>query len=188
MFKTFALPALAAMLLAGCAGHDRMTDTAERTDVLSRTAVVQSVDMTARQVLLTTDDGETVVMTAGPEVRNLDQVDAGDKVNMLYYQAVSLRMVDPGAIPATVTAAAAERAPKGAMPGVAAGEITVMIVDFIDYDAATHVARFVDGDGLVRFATVRPEMRDFAATRKDGDKVEITIEEAVAVGIEPAGM
>lgn len=183
----FAFPALV-LLLSACAGNDRMADEADRTEILNRSAVVQSVDMTTRQMLLVTDEGETVMMTAGPEVRNLDQVDAGDSVTLSYSQAVSLRMVDAETPTATMTVAGMAAAEKGDKPGAAAGQMTLMIVDFVDYDGATHVARFLDADGLVRFATVKPEMRAFAATRKTDDKVEITIEEAIAVAVVPAGM
>lgn len=183
----FAAPAIA-LLLSACAGNDRMADEADRSDILKRSAVVQSVDMASRQMLLVTDEGETVVMTAGPEVRNLAQVEAGDSVKLAYSQAVSVRMADPDAQTATARITGMAATEKGEKPGAAAGQVTVMIVDFMDYDGSTNVARFVDADGLVRFATVKPEMRAFAASRRNGDKVEITIEEAIAMAVVPAGM
>ena len=67
-------------------------------------------------------DGTSFVVTAGPEVRNLDQVAAGDQVNVDFYRAVTASMADPADTGEPVTAVVAGRAPEGALPGGAGGD------------------------------------------------------------------
>src|SRR5687767_5988024 len=43
---------------------------------------VSAVDAASRRVTLVDDSGNQTTFTAGPEVRNLDQLRAGDKVNV----------------------------------------------------------------------------------------------------------
>ncbi len=59
-----------------------------------------------------------------------------------------------------------------------------MIVDFISYNPQTAVATFRTPDGSVTTAQVSPELRDFAAGLQSGDRVDVTMTQAVAVSIE----
>jgi hypothetical protein len=77
-----------------------------------------------------------------------------------------------------------ERAPEGATPGAASAAAVRMVVEFISFDPASDVATFVTPAGIVRTVAVRPEMRDFAAGLESGDRVDLTMTEAVAVSIE----
>jgi hypothetical protein len=150
-------------------------------------ASVESVDLETRQILLTDSDGVSFVVVAGPEVRNLAQLEAGDVVRISLYEAVVASMADRSDPGNAVTAVAAGRAPEGAKPGVTAGAITTLVVDFISYDPNTAIATFVGPDGIVYTASVRPEMQAFAEARKSGDLIELTIEQAVAVSVVEVG-
>lgn len=148
------------------------------------TAVVESVDQKTREVSLRDSaTGEKFSVVAGPEVRNLPQVKAGDTVRLDFYQATTLAMAAPGTVPQTTGAVAGARAPEGAKPGALAVTTLTNVVRVISYDANSGFATFATPDGRVHRATVPPELRTFASQRKRGDKVEVTFTDALAVSI-----
>ena len=70
------------LLLAGCTGLTPGTQATQET-LTTATATVAAIDQTSRNVTLRDDaDGSTFSVIAGPEVRNLDQVSAGDHVQI----------------------------------------------------------------------------------------------------------
>lgn len=85
------LLAAIAMLVA-CA--PRQPQTTE--SLTTATAVVRSVDHKTREVSLRDSaNGAEFSVVAGPEVRNLPQVEAGDTVRLDFYQATTLAMAAP---------------------------------------------------------------------------------------------
>ncbi len=85
-----ALPA--AIVLAAAADQS-----AQRESVIETSATVESVDQKTREVLLRAPDGRTLAVMAGPEVRNLPELKAGDTVRVTYYESVAARLDDPRA-------------------------------------------------------------------------------------------
>ena len=90
----YAVGLIAALLVAGCA-EMRQDRTATDETLISATATVASVDQTTRQVTLTDAEGGSFTVVAGPEVRNLPQLAAGDQVQLDYYQGTTLSMASP---------------------------------------------------------------------------------------------
>jgi hypothetical protein len=175
---------LMATTLFACSETADAPVTAERESAVTRRAVVQSVDLESRQVLLRGEDGRVHSITAGSQVRNLPQLHPGDVVRLDYYEAVSVKMADPSAESAPEGVVLTERAPEGATPGAASAAAVRMVVEFISYDPESGMATFVTPDGIVHTVTVNPEMREFAAGLESGDRVDLTMTEAVAVSIE----
>ena len=62
-------------------------------------------------------------MVAGPEVRNLAQLAAGDQVQMDYYSSTTLAMASPEDTGEPAGAIVTGRAPEGALPGVTRGAV-----------------------------------------------------------------
>ena len=175
----------AALLLMGCAEFDRSTATEET--LLRATATVESVDQATRQVQLRDNaGGGPFTVTAGPEVRNLPQLAAGDQVQVDYYQSRTLTMADPSDAGEPVTTVAGARAPEGELPGGLVAATTTLVVTVLGYDRDTGLATFRRPDGLVQRTVVRPEMRSFAETVGPGSRVQVTMTEAVAVTIAEA--
>jgi hypothetical protein len=181
--KSLLLVALA-FLVASCTTSNPGPQSASREMTVSRTAQVQTVDLQTRQVLLRMENGSLV---AGPEVRNLPQLKPGDTVRFEYYEAVAAKMANASSPSEATGAVVTQRAPEGAKPAGGVGAAVNMVVEFISYDPTTYVATFMTPDGMVETANVKPEMRAFAAARKPGDRVDLTITKAVAVAIEEAG-
>jgi hypothetical protein len=184
----FALWTAAALALAGCADHrDPPVQSAQRESVLETTATVLAVDQTTREVRLRPAAGDELTVVAGPEVRNLPQLAAGDVVRLTYYEAVAARMAEPGAGgPATATVVGG-RAPEGAKPAGMVGATVDMVVDFLGYDARTGVVTFRTPEGVTDQVEVSPAMREFAAARRPGDRVQVQMTSAVAVSIVETG-
>lgn len=174
----------ATLMIAGCAETTPGPLSAERETIVTRTAIVETVDIETRQVLLRTDGNRMLSLVASPEVRNLPQLDSGDVVRFDYYEAVAARMANVGDSGEAVGAVIADRAPEGTKPGAAVGVVVNMVVEFVSYDPNTAIATFITPDGVVQNVVVKPEMRDFAAARKSGDRIDLTITQAVAVSIE----
>lgn len=149
-------------------------------------ATVEAIDHTSRKVTLRGPEGKVVSFRAGPEVRNLAQVQVGDVVQAVYYESIAWQVRKPGeAAPGVSSAAAAGRAEPGAKPGAAGIEaITVTsTIEAIDRRAGTVTLK--EADGRVATIPVRdPSNLERVAV---GDLVEITYTEAVAISVERPG-
>lgn len=160
-----------------------------REELVQKTATVESVDQSTREVRLRNEDGEVSTIVAGPEVRNLAQVKAGDKVVVSYYQALAAEVKKPGegveGVEADVSTARAEL---GAKPAGGAGVLLRTTVTIESVDATANTVTFTRSDGESRTVTIQtPEGKEFARALKKGDQVEIAYTEALAVEVKPAG-
>jgi hypothetical protein len=158
--------------------------TAEFSDVAELRATIEIIDPVTRQVLLRGEDGRVVSVVAGPEIRNFDQLEAGDRVVAFYAESIAARMAQPEEASVTRTGVAAERAEPGERPGAASGMALESVVEWVSYDAASGVSTFVGPSGLTHSVVTPETMRAFAASRRPGDRVHIDYTLAVAVGIE----
>ncbi len=155
-------------------------------------ATVEAVDAATRAVTLRGPSGD-VTLVAGPEVRNFDQIKAGDRLVASYYVAVSAQR---GTDPAADTGAPAMKpqsttatysAPLGSRPAGAVTRTTTMTVKIESVDTASETVSFTRPDGTHRtVAAETPQMRDFINTLAPGDEVDVTYTEAVAVEMHPA--
>jgi hypothetical protein len=190
MRKRQAIALIAALALMGCAemgmgvpGTSRSSGASEAT-LVTATATVAAVDQSTRQVQLVDDaDGTPFTVTAGPEVRNLEQVTAGDRVELDFYQSTAVSMADPADTGEVATADLAVRTPEGALPGGLAATTTSLVVTLISYDRDTGLATFRTPDGLTRRTVVPPQLRNFAASRAPGARVLVTLTDALAVSV-----
>jgi hypothetical protein len=182
-----AIAAAASLLLAACGsmnlgGGSESGVTQE--ELVSAQATVQAVDRSTRAVTLRdSQTGDTFTVFAGDEVRNFDQIDVGDVVQMDYYQAVTLEMADPADPGEEMTGVVTARAPEGARPAGLAATTTSVVVTFQRYDPNNRVAYYLMPDGLERRAVVPPEMVSFVENRAPGSRILVTLTEAVAVSI-----
>lgn len=183
MRTRYAIGLIAGLLLAGCTGLTPGTQATQET-LTTATATVAAIDQTSRNVTLRDDaDGSTFSVIAGPEVRNLDQVSAGDHVQIDFYQATTVSMADPADTGEPSTAVVAGRAPEGSQPGAVAAATDSFVVTVINYDNNSGLATFRTPDGFTRRAVVPPELRGFADTRGPGSRVLVTMTRAVAVSV-----
>src|SRR5208283_183462 len=67
------------------------------------TATIIAIDRTTRDITLKGPKGNWVVVTAGPEVNNFDQMNVGDKVHARYIEALVLELKKGGGLEVTRT-------------------------------------------------------------------------------------
>jgi hypothetical protein len=144
------------------------------------TAKVEAVDQKTRKVTLKGEDGDSATFTAGPEVKNLDQVKVGDTLKAVLKERLTVYVKKGGDPDASATyAAAVAAAPKGAKPGAMIGESYEVIASVTAIDAKTRTATLKFVDGRTKQVKVRD---DVDLTRYAvGDMVVIRV--SVALGL-----
>ena len=78
------------------------------------TATVIAIDRSTRDVTLKGPKGNWIIVTAGPEVKNFDQINVGDKVHARYIEALVLELKHGADLAVTRTD---EKSAQGAAPG-----------------------------------------------------------------------
>ena len=184
------MPLAGLLLSLGCTDQETppaAPQSAQREMLLDTRAVVEKVDQNTREVRLRTTDGKELTVLAGPEVRNLAQLSAGDTVRLTYYERVAAHMAEPGAGGPATTSVVASGAPEGSKPAGVYGATTDMVVEFLAYDPATGVVTFKTPDGVTQNVVVNPAMREFAAARRPGDRVAVQLTNFLAASIVETG-
>ena len=149
-------------------------------------ATVESIDQSTRQILLTDSSGNLVTIVAGPAVRNLAQVHAGDQVQLTYDQAIAVQMAPPGSnLPSPTGEVAASRAARGQLPAGAASVLVHVTVRVDAIDGASHTVTFTGPNGVTHTVLLRsPAMQNFASKLKPGDNVHIDYLQAVSISVQ----
>lgn len=170
------------------AGVNVQGDAAAKVKISAVTATVEAIDLATRMVTIVGPDGKSFVVHADEQVRNLSQVQVGDKVTVEYYEGLVAEIGPTGTAPDEVKAAVAvARAPLGERPAGAVGNaITATVV--IEYvDPIRNVVHFTGPLGKTRIVKVmKPEFRTMLKNLKPGDEVTLTYFEAMAVSVKPA--
>jgi hypothetical protein len=188
--KWSGLAAVLALLVAGCKQEPPKPVSIENTEEVS--ATVTAINADTRMMTLRVPSGEEVTVYVDPVVRNLPQVQVGDKVTARYYAAVGVQLKSRGG---ESTASPAEpevtvdvgRSKLGERPGGVVSTQSVQTVRIDSIDKKNNTVRFHGSDGLVRsFEVQTSEGREFLQKLKPGDEVEVTYSEALAIGVEPA--
>lgn len=149
------------------------------------TATVAAIDPKTRTVTLNTEDGREMKVQAGEEVRNFDQIEVGDRVTATYFEAIAAEVTEapPGAEPTIITT---KRTPIGGRPQGAVGLVYTAVVTIDSVDPETHTVKFTGPQGSDEVSVLRPEMQEFVAGLKAGDRVELTYGEALAIELNKA--
>jgi hypothetical protein len=146
-------------------------------------ASVTAIDKATRQVTLKGPEGKLKTVTAGPEVRNFDQIKVGDTVTMRYVEALTLTLKKDGKELRSMTETpAAVRAPAGERPAGAVGKQVEVTANVIALDAKTQTVTLQGPKQTVDLRV--PDAGQFKLI-KVGDQIQATFVEAVALAVEP---
>lgn len=148
-------------------------------------ATVVGIDKATRTLTLKGPKAEVFDIVASADVKNFDQIKAGDAVVARYAEALTLelRKTKSAAGGVTMTEDAAKAAP-GERPAVVGARQLTAIADVIAVDAKASTITLKGPKGNVVKLNVRnPEQ--FKVVKK-GDQVEVTYTEALALSVEPA--
>jgi len=146
---------------------------------------VTAVDPATRTITLQGANGNSVDVVAGPDVRNFQQIKTGDTLTLDYYEsvAVDVRRAGSGA-PEVVTETSATRSAPGAKPGGAMGRQTTITAEIWHINKSAHLVTLKGPQGGMRTIQVKdPALQARLQQLKEGDLVDFTITQAVAVAI-----
>jgi len=158
----------------------------ERGSVERVEAVVEAINVDNRIVTLRalTED-ETVVMEVGDEVRNLAQVQVGDRVVVDFYQAVAVDLKKGGGLEATADqAVVAARAQPGEKPAGGIGEAVEVVATIMAIDREEPSVTLKGPQGNVVDVIVQDPQKLNGVDV--GDQVIITYTRAMAISVEPS--
>jgi Cu/Ag efflux protein CusF len=175
------------LLAVGCATSkaDKPLPTYSETKTTKATATVQAIDQATRKVTLKPEGGEAFDFVAGPQVKNLAQVQAGDTVTVEYVEsiAIEVRRAD-GTQPDLVATAAAGAAKPGEKPaGVIGDQVTVSAV-IVAIDTATLRVTVKGPQGNLRVLQVKDPKK--LENVKVGDMIYATYTEALGISVDQA--
>ncbi len=161
-------------------------DHAEIAKTATATAKVVSVDAASRVIVLRGEQGDTLRVVAGPEVRNFAQIAAGDTVRMDYQVSLAVALQKPGEESAAMSVeAAVGRARVGETPGAGVGAQVTVTVRIDSVDKERNIVVFTPPNGQKQVTdVVTPEGREFLRGLTVGDLVQITYTEALALRLE----
>ncbi len=151
-------------------------------------AIVTAVDQSQRLVTVRGPQGNEVTLEAGPDVRNLAQVQVGDTVRVIYEQAFVATLTNAEDVDtfAPVTVGVAVRAEPGERPGAAVGSMVTMLVKIESVGPDGLTVTFSEPDGQLQAIYVRrEESQAFVRSLRPGDIVELTFAQALAITVEP---
>lgn len=155
-------------------------------DVVQASAVVEAIDPATRRVRLKAADGRSMMVQAGPSVRNFEQVKVGDRVTVRYTEALAAEVVKPG-MGMGGASVASDRSAPGMRPGASESVTLRGVVKVVSVDTVNNTVDIVGLDGATRKVVVRdPKAREFIRGLRAGDDVQLTFTEAIAVAVEPA--
>jgi hypothetical protein len=152
------------------------------------TATVEDVDYASRLVVIKGPEGTMNAIVAGPQVKNLEQVEPGDQIKIAYYQSVAVDLMKPGEEPSSGTqfaegTATAELGEKPA--GVAVRQVR-RTVEIISVDPYKKTISFRGPEMRLREVYVdTPKLRHYLDELKDGDTVEVVYTDALAIAVTP---
>ena len=155
-------------------------------DVITESAVVEAIDAKSRMLTLKESGGQRLRFKVSDEVRNLQQVKKGDRVNVSYYESVMLQLRKAGEATTGVTVAEeAERAKPGELPAGAVAEVVTVTAKVVGIDsrARTVTLALPNTEKL----TVKVNDPKRLERVRAGDLVEATYREAIAVAVERPG-
>ena len=175
---------LLATIAAGCASVPGSVEIVETEEIA---AIVTAVDQSQRLVTVRGPQGNEVTLEAGPEVRNLAQVQIGDTVRVVYEQAYIATLTDAEEVsPSVPLTVGAIRAEPGERPGAAIGTMVTMSVKIESVGPDGLTVTFSGPDGqLTAIYVRREESQAFVRSLRPGDIVELTFAEALAIMVEP---
>lgn len=148
-------------------------------------ATITAIDKATRDITLKGPQGNSVTLTAGPDLKNFDQLKVGDQVDAQYVEALTLELRKGGGLVVGRTEKAdAAAASKGASPGGAVGREVTIVADVVAVDPTRRIVTLRGPNRTVELPISDPEQ--FKRIAK-GDQVEAKYIQAIAIAVTAAG-
>jgi len=147
------------------------------------TATVTKIDQKTRELTVKGEDGQERTFVAGPAVKNLAQVAAGDKVVATYTEALAYELKKGGTAGANVSVGAGAAEPGKNPAGAIARQVT-LTVSIVAMDPAVPSVTFKGPQGNTRTIKIKDPAKLQGVSV--GDTVQLTYTEALAIKLEKA--
>ena len=148
------------------------------------TSTVESIDKASRSITLVRANGQKVIVVAGDEVKNFDQIKVGDKVVARHTQALVLELKKGGA---GVRERSVSSDQGSAKPGEKPAAYEATKVNFVaDVQKVDVKKQIVTLRGVERTVQLKVKDPEQIKLIKKGDQVEGVYAEAVAISVEAA--
>jgi hypothetical protein len=151
--------------------------------VVTKTAIVEAIDLKTRVVTLKDKDGNVVDLKVSEQAKNLPQVKVGDQVTAKYYESVAVELADPGTAMEVGASASASKAKLGERPAGTEKSVVSMVVNIEAIDTKANIATLKGPDGKIVKVKIQDPKKWQSA--KVGDKLKITYTEALAIDVKP---
>ena len=152
-------------------------------EVITVTAKVIAVDKKSRTVTLKGEEGNEVVIEAGDNVTNFDQIEVGDTLNAGYMESIEIFLGEPGAAPAVEEEQLTERAAEGEKPAGIMARAVQVSASVTAIDKKNRVITLVLEDGQEIERVVDPAIEAFDKL-KVGDTINVRLTRVLAVNVE----
>lgn len=162
--------------------------TASTEDYVDTVATVHAVDAAEGLIAIDTPTGERAVLQIGSQVKNLSEVEAGDRLKIRHTRAMAAQVVKASqpAIISTTQDSKSQFEP-GEKPSTTTERETKALFHVDAIDTAANALLVTGPAGRQQLVQMNePEMREYIRTLEAGDTVEVTFTEATAISIEPA--
>jgi len=151
-------------------------------DTFNLTTTITDIDKSNRLITLASPEGGKTTYTAGPQIRNFDQLKVGDKVNATFTEKMTIFVKGQGEDPRTTHASELSSAPKGAKPGAMVSQAYEILATIKTLDTTNRIATLGFSDGQTRNVRVRPDVD--MARYNVGDTVVIQVNSTLSVVVE----
>jgi len=151
-------------------------------DTLSRTDTVVAIDSALRRIELKHANGTITSYKCGPEIRNFDQIKAGDQVKATVVDEVGVYLKPASQSQSLTATGTTVGARLGAKPGVVNLDTLDLTARITAIDPWQHQVTLQTADGRTRPITVSEyiNLADFSV----GDEVSVRLTQALAVLVE----
>ena len=149
---------------------------------VTATATVDSINATNREVVLRREDGSLTSYICGPDVRNFDQIEVGDRVNVTLADELAVALVEGDQPPASVSSTVVVRAPVGAKPGGKVMDTVGFTARVVTVDYQQRLVTLLMPDGRNKTVKVGPDIN--LAKVNPGDIVGVRLTRAMVLTVE----
>jgi hypothetical protein len=158
--------------------------------LIEMVATITAIDMEKRLVTIEGPDGDSIVVQAGDEVKNLPQVEVGDKVVIKYFESITADIVKLGKDETLGTEVRGARAsaPLGEKPGGAGVVEMTRRVEVVFVDPIQQYISVRSPDRGLRKISLKesPDLQHYLKELKQGDVIEVKYTDAMAIEVVPA--
>jgi hypothetical protein len=145
------------------------------------TASVEAVDINNRVVTLKGPRGNLFAVLVGPEVKNLQQVKAGDTLEIDHYESVAIDVKATEGVPTLTETALAVKAKPGDMPGAVALRKVRVVTNVLGINTVNQSV-LVRGP-LGHLTEVKIRDPKVLGGLKSGGQIDLTYVEGVAIAV-----